>query len=214
MKKNCFALLTILLSFSHTVYSQLYGEYVSTDSTRCYPQTIRYCLGFGKGHTYDLILIFGNGELFSEKIISHGTFDLDFDTIFLKERKNGLELRFLMDEKGSLTPIKSISGLEGKTLKPFLPFFPEDPSRHVFGNRTLFPVKIANRYASSSDEFLILSEDHTYTYYCCDKVITEGTWKRKWNKLYLTDKNLDKPFIGILKNGRLEIFEDEMGAVE
>lgn len=122
MIKHSFALLVLLLSLSQTVHSQLYGEYILIDSTQCHPQTIEYRLGFGKGHTYDLILIFGNGELLSVKYISQGTFDFDFDTIFLKENKSGLEMQFLMDEQGMLSPLKSISSLEGKIVMPFLPF--------------------------------------------------------------------------------------------
>ena len=196
-------------------FSQLYGEYILVDSTQCFPENIEYYLGFGKGHVFELAVDYGNTECFGRKVISRGTFDLDIDTLILKNKITGMEMRFQMKEDGHLTSISTITGLTGKTLKPFVQFFADEESpEYKFGRRSLLPVQMGSFYASSSEEFLILSANHQYTYTCCDKVITQGTWRRRWNKLYLIDKDLDEPFIGILKKDRLEIFEDEMGKVK
>ncbi len=212
--KRRILLIIVLFSMAFHSHGQLHGYYFFSDSLHIYPMSVDYSVCLGTGNSYCLTLTCGNGELFSQKVISSGHFDLCGDTLILQDNDNGVQMRFKIEETG-LVPITTISGLMGKSLRPLISAFVEEwRSEDVFGGRRLFPVKLANLYLSSVDEQLFLYDNHTYTLVCFGKIVTNGTWERHWNRLLLNDDNLDKPFVGKIKKNRLEIFGTEMGALE
>lgn len=210
--KRRILLIIVLFSVAFHSYGQLYGQYFFSDSLHIYPVSVDYSVCLGFGNSYGLILTCGNGELFSQMVLSRGHFDLCWDTLILQDNDNGNWMLFGIEETG-LVPIKTVSGLMGKSLRPFMSeFFDEWGPEYVFGGRRLFLMELANSYHSSAHEHLYLFYDHTYMLECYGKMVTNGTWERHWNRLLLKDDNLDKPFVGKIKKNRLEIFGTEMGA--
>ena len=75
-------------------------------------------------------------------------------------------------------------------------------------------IEMAKCYGSIHNFMIEFEQNGQYLYSCFGITVSKGKWKRHDNSVFLYDKNIKKPFVGVIKEDLLEIFEDELGASE
>ncbi len=133
---------------------------------------------------------------------SVGTFDVLYDTLRLTEADNSYQMKYLF-RNDSLLPVHTFSGLTDIALTAVKNGFVEFMDVREFGEKRYrhprichfaspIPIKTKGVFGYENFHQLILKEDHTYALAWRGYLISEGTWKRRLNRVTLFDSVLNK----------------------
>lgn len=140
----------------------------------------------------------GGNHLMRE--ISAGTFDMYYDTLRLSESNDNYQMKYVI-RHDSLIPVHTFSGISDlalvaeKNTNNWWEDTWEKQVQHIkkpnrFHVASPFPIKATGVFGYRNFHQLVLKEDHTYCFTWRGYLISEGTWKRKLNRITLMDSVL------------------------
>lgn len=206
--------LMALMVFTSCTRSQLRGSYCYFDSTQDPDLEIAYRLSLNYDNHYCMSISLESNEWLHEQFLSLGTYKTNRNHLILKNEENGQIMKFLIQED-QLVPLVTVDGLCGKALTPCISFcnFSKQKKRDAKLN-VENQIEMAKCYGSIHNFMIEFEENGQYLYSCFGITVSKGKWERQDNSIFLYDKNIEKPFVGIIKKDLIEIFEDEIGASE
>lgn len=206
--------LIALMVFTSCTHSQLRGSYGYFDSTQYSDLEIAYRLSLYHDNHYCLSVSLESVDWCHEQFLSLGTYKTCRNHLILKNEENGQIMKFLIQED-QLVPLVTVDGLCGKALTPCISTCDLGKQKKRDANFNVEnQIEMAKRYGSIHNFMIDFEENGQYLYSCFGKTVSKGKWERQDNSIFLYDKNIEKPFVGIIKKDRIEIFEDEIGASE
>ena len=198
--------LMILLGFvwlSNHVIAQLSGryEYISVSLSEANPEIRHFHLSLSLKADNLYVLQVGQADgNHSMREISVGTFDMYYDTLRLSESNGNYQMKYVI-RHDSLIPVHTFSGINRLTLLAekntncWWEDTWEEQARHIkkpnrFHVASPFPIKTTGVFGYRNFHQLVLHDDNTYTFSWRGYLISEGTWKRRLNRITLTDSSL------------------------
>lgn len=135
--------------------------------------------------------------------ISVGTFDMYYDTLRLKESNGDYRMEYVF-RHDSLIPVHTFSGINGlaliadKNTNSWWEDTWESQVKHIkkpnrFHVVSPFPIKTKGVFGYGDFHQLVLHDDSTYSFSWRGYLISEGTWKRRLNRITLIDACLQAP---------------------
>ena len=197
-------------------FPQLYGRYnyVSVPLSEATEELRHFHLSITlmSENIYSLRVGLVNAGHHTMQEFSVGTFDVVYDTLRLTEADNSYQMKYLF-RNDSLLPVHTFSGLTDIALTAekngYVEFldvceFGEKRYRHprICHFASPIPIKAKGVFGHENFHQLILKEDHTYTLAWRGYLISEGTWKRRLNRVTLSDSVLNKFVRCVIKKRR------------